>query len=60
MGETLPIKYVKSDNTTFAPVTSFNCVVDENGKNINDIYINKDKFPLDFVYEMYDNNLNLI
>lgn len=60
MAETLPIKYVKSDNTTFAPVTSFNCVVDENGKNINDIYINKDNFPLYFINEEYNKTLNLV
>ena len=42
MAEELPIKYVKDKNGRFTPITSPKAVIDENGKNIDDVFAKKD------------------
>ena len=55
--EELPIKYVKDKDGKFLPVTSFNAVLNEDGKNISDVFARKDQLGSQYTLELNGTSL---
>lgn len=55
--EELPIKYVKDTEGKFAPITSPKAVVNEEGKNIEDLYVLKEELGTQYVFELSGTSL---
>lgn len=55
--EELPIKYVKDKDGKFLPVTSFNAVLNEEGKNVDDVFAKKEQLGSQYTFELNGTSL---
>jgi hypothetical protein len=55
----LPVKYVKDKDGKFLPVTSFNAVLNEEGKNVDDVFAKKDQLGTQAIYELDGTHLTI-